>query len=359
VSSLLPLLMTLITQTAAGGVAAAAPEVSPAPAGRAAATADTAGAPLSVIWADAPAMPVAVAGHAVVDTAEGPVIVGGTAWESDQKRWLKEAWLFDVRAKAWQRHGQLPAGVANALAAPLDAGRLLVVGGADEGGARATVIDWPLDGAPQAAAAAAGFPPLPEPRVYAGGGIVESVLVLAGGAAEANSLDDMTAETLRLDLRRAQRRWEAAAPSPAGPIALSAAAGAGDSLYVFGGMTRQADGAFADIAVAARYEPRRNRWVRISPLPSPRRGATAVAVDDGHILILGGCRTTNAQHAMLDEALVYSVADDRYHAVDRLPYAAMTLGAVLHRGQLFVCGGEDEPRHRANRLIVGHLQPHR
>ena len=115
------------------------------------------------------------------------------------------------------------------------------------------------------------------------------------------------------------------------------------------------DSAVADAADAFRYDPQGDQWHALAPLPSARRGPAAVAIDDRYILLLGGCRNEKDVPIMLDEVLAYDVKEDRYHACKPLPYAAVCQAAVMREGEVFVLGGEDAPRHRTDRVVVGRL----
>lgn len=56
-------------------------------------------------------------------------------------------------------------------------------------------------------------------------------------------------------------------------------------IYVFGGRTRG-----ANIAVTEGFDPRTDAWRSAPPLPTPRHGLAAVAVDDRVFTISGGPR---------------------------------------------------------------------
>jgi N-acetylneuraminic acid mutarotase len=110
-----------------------------------------------------------------------------------------------------------------------------------------------------------------------------------------------------------------------------------------------------DLADALRYEPEQDRWVKLADLPGARRGAAAVALDDRYILIIGGCRNENAGPLMLDEVLAYDIQNDRYHVCDPVPYAAACQAAVMKDGQLYVIGGEHQPKARTDRVMIGKI----
>jgi len=60
---------------------------------------------------------------------------------------------------------------------------------------------------------------------------------------------------------------------------------------------------------------------------------------------------------MLDDVLLYDIREDRYQACTPLPFAALCEQGVMTNGRIYVIGGEDRPRHRTDRVIVGKIVP--
>jgi len=82
-----------------------------------------------------------------------------------------------------------------------------------------------------------------------------------------------------------------------------------------------------------------------------------VVIDDRSILIVGGCRGEKDGPVMLDEVLLYDIRADRYRVCTPLPFAALCEQAVMKNGRVYVIGGEDRPRHRTDRVVIGKLVP--
>jgi N-acetylneuraminic acid mutarotase len=59
---------------------------------------------------------------------------------------------------------------------------------------------------------------------------------------------------------------------------------------------------------------------------------------------------------MLTDVLAYDTMEDRYFPCEPLPLAALCEQAVLKDGRLYVIGGEDLPKHRTDRVFVGHIR---
>ena len=344
---LVVVLMTLIAAAPGGATSLPAPATEPTVGAREI-------APLSIQWTAAPPMPVAVAGHAVAATPAGPLAVGGTSWDHEQKRWHAEAWLFDVASQQWLARDPLPHQIGYAAAGTVRGDLFLAGGGSTgSGGARNAALVYPLSNRARDVVA---VPDVPTARLFAGGGAVDGWLMVVGGASDADTLAGVTDVAVRLKLGEAKRAWEPAAPVPGGPLILPASAVCGGRLYLFGGMSSPDGGPLKDTARAACYRPDLNRWEPVAPLPSPRRCAAAVALDDRFVAIVGGCTTRGDAAVMLDEVILYDTREDRYHAAARLPYAAACVGAVLGAdGRLYVCGGEDKRRSRTAAAAVGTL----
>ena len=60
---------------------------------------------------------------------------------------------------------------------------------------------------------------------------------------------------------------------------------------------------------------------------------------------------------MLDDVLLYDMQMNSYAACSKLPFAALCEQAVMWRGNVLVIGGEDKPRHRTDRVVIGTLEP--
>jgi hypothetical protein len=91
-------------------------------------------------------------------------------------------------------------------------------------------------------------------------------------------------------------------------------------------------------------------------MPGARRGAGAVALDDRYILLIGGCRNENDSPVMLNEVLVYDTQEDQYHVCTSLPFSALCVAPLVKDGEVWAIGGEDLPRHRTDRVVIGRVK---
>jgi N-acetylneuraminic acid mutarotase len=153
-------------------------------------------------------------------------------------------------------------------------------------------------------------------------------LYVHGGYAGVQSLTQPTAALLRFDPER--NRWMRLPPSPTARAA-HAAAVIGDRLYVAGGA--HATGSLRSMEV---YDFKRRRWRRGPSFPGPKRNHTTGVASGGRFYVLGG-----------RDSLNYKVAeryDPRRQRWSRLPPLRVARGGIasarLSDGRIVVFGGE-------------------
>ncbi len=139
-----------------------------------------------------------------------------------------------------------------------------------------------------------------------------------------------TAAVERYDLDR--DRWRRVKPLPVGVNHAAAAAYRGD-LYVFGGYTdaRDLKGATARLF---RYDPKRDRWSRLSLAPSAR-GAHAVGVIGRRLYVAGGVDAGGVTSSLE----IYDFARRRWSRGPNMAVAREHLTATVAGGRLYVLAG--------------------
>jgi N-acetylneuraminic acid mutarotase len=130
-----------------------------------------------------------------------------------------------------------------------------------------------------------------------------------------------------------RNRWEELPPLPEAVHHLAVAA-ADDRVYVTGGYTNLL---FTEITERAwAYDPRARTWARGPDLPTPRSGLTA-GVLDGHIHVTGGeslsLGRTFGEHEMHDPTTA------RWTALAGLPTPRHGLASAVVGGRWYVIGG--------------------
>ena len=129
--------------------------------------------------------------------------------------------------------------------------------------------------------------------------------------------------------------WHRLAPLPvphgaAGVLGLAAAASRG-SIYAIGGVASTSAEPTRDVW---RYDPAADRWTRRAPLPVGVADAAAVALPDGHILVMGG-----EQQLVSAAVQEYNPARDRWTLRPPLPARRAYAAAARLGHHVYVIGG--------------------
>jgi N-acetylneuraminic acid mutarotase len=106
----------------------------------------------------------------------------------------------------------------------------------------------------------------------------------------------------------------------------------GDTLYAVGGLEGQQ---FVPQTTLWIYRADRNTWETRAPLPAPR-GASAAAVVNGKIVVVGGFGT---HRALLDSITVYDPAANRWTNRAPIPTRRDHLTAEAEGGMVYAIGG--------------------
>ena len=129
-------------------------------------------------------------------------------------------------------------------------------------------------------------------------------------------------------------RWTPAAPLPLGANHVGVVADGG-RLYAIGGFVEQNRAAHGRCFA---YEFGADRWTEIAPLSRPRGAASVVALG-GRIHAIGGAGDPAAERASVGWHEVYDPKRDRWDGLKPLPGARDHAGTVAHRGVIHVIGG--------------------
>jgi len=109
------------------------------------------------------------------------------------------------------------------------------------------------------------------------------------------------------------------------------------------GRVAVAGGLTADGAASARvdlYDPRRERWLRLSDLPEPLHHAMAVSRGD-RLYVVGGFREGLGGRSASDRGWV--LFDRRWHPLPPMPEPRAAAGAAVVRNRVYVVGGVTGP----------------
>ena len=181
-------------------------------------------------------------------------------------------------------------------------------------------------------------PHLPQPRGGTAAAALGGLLYVAGGFISAPGIEETTASVIAYDPRR--QTWRSVAPMPTARELLRLVT-AGPYLYAVGGLSREGN----SLTTIERYDPRSNRWQTVSPMHESRvaAGITTANIDGRQVLvavggaiwqdfeILGSHRTTE----------VYDLATGRWQVLRaELPEPRGSLGCATEAdGTVLAIGG--------------------
>ena len=225
-------------------------------------------------------------------------------------------------ALVWQARASAPA-VRQEVASAVLAGRIWVIGGLNAAGAATTRVES-YDPATDRWAAG---PDLPLALHHLAAATYKGEVVVAGGFQAASDLYSRPSDrvlALRggswVDLPRLRR-----------PRGAAAAEVVGDTLYVVGGRD-------SGLLVEPTEAFDGTAWQDRAPIPTPRDHLAAVS--DGKALYAVGGRFLSPA-ATADAFERYDPARDSWTALPPLPTARGGMGAALANGRVIVAGGED------------------
>lgn len=292
----------------------------------------------TTVWQKLPPLPEPNGGFICAEWQGRILVLGGTNWVGDEKKWLTGVHLFDPVVQRWDSLSPLAQPLAHALAGSTTSG--LVVAGGTSGRApfksllrleqgRVTVQDGPV---------------LATPAVASAGGLVGEELIVVGGTDDVANVAGFRRDAFAWNVRTGEQRTLPPYPGPA--LGITASVVVGDEVLVFGGASWDASARkVTNLSEAHAFSLGRNAWRRLRPLPFGVRALTAVSLDANRIYLAGGVQNEDTETT--DQALIYHLAEDRYTSAVPLPYRAY-VGLVQSGGYVYCLGGEDKGKHRAD-----------
>lgn len=175
------------------------------------------------------------------------------------------------------------------------------------------------------------LPPMPEARGAAAGAVVGDTFYVVGGVSEGPLGRDLARRAFALDLRT--RRWRAI-PGPTPREHLAAAANGG-RVYALAGRLAGLDTNRGDLEV---YDAAARRWRRLPPVPDPRGGTGAAALN-GRIVSIGGEAPSGTQRLVY----AYRPTTRRWTQLPDLPTPRHGLGVVALGDRVYALAGGPQP----------------
>lgn len=322
-------------------------------------------------WARLPDIPdpEGVAGVFAGTSGDSLVVAGGAnfphgrPWDGGRKVWHDRIFMLAEGAAAWRAAGRLPRPLAYGAAVSHD-GRIVCIGGSDDGSHHAEVFSLRRDGA---GVVITSLPRLPRPLAMHCAAIVGHRVFVAGGA-DSPRATEATRSFLALDLADPAATWTEIEPWP-GPGRILATAGAIDGrLYVVGGagLAPGPDGSAQRVWLrdAYRHDPALG-WTRLPDLPRPVVAAPspAIAIGGGTLLILGGDdggqadRDPATHRGFRRDPLAFDAAAHAWRSLADMPFAFVTTATVGWNDGVVVPGGESRPGIRSTAVWHGVPRP--
>jgi N-acetylneuraminic acid mutarotase len=229
-------------------------------------------------WREQADLPRPVAGYMAGVVHGKFLLAGGSYWENSQKHWSKLVQAFDPARNTWTHLTPLPAPRSDAASATLDDDFYCFGGGSGDAVLNDAIVLHNGQWSPVPDA------DLPAPRLFAVAVSSRGWIYLLGGIPRAGNYKTMSNELWRWQPGR--NKWEVLQPLP-GPGRISFGMGVIDgNIYVLGGATTGAQDV-ENLQDAYRYDTVKGTWTRLPDLPVANRAWWAVGI--GHrALVLGG-----------------------------------------------------------------------
>lgn len=294
----------------------------------------------SISWSELSPMPQAQSGGVSGFVAGEFVVVGGTAWRDEVKLWLNHVQIYNPRTGQWRFGHALPAPFAYGPSIYSQQGLEIFGGTTGQQGRRDS---WKLDAA-KAKWLRTGD--TPAEFLFGRAAQIGDDVFIIGGCSDVSDLSRCSDAVWRRDQ---VDHWSRMTALPDGALALSAVATAQSEIFLFGGCSMKTEGQVVNHSEAYRYDPKKNRWQALQPLPAANRGLSAVAVDDRHIYLFGGY----TDQGFSSDVLIYNIQTDQYLRSNPMPIPLLGIDFVLDSRKFYGAGGEDRMYSRSARLLEG------
>jgi hypothetical protein len=320
-----------------------------------------------------------ISGMAMVDHGGKIYLVGGFIPAGDEtkdeesRRTSRWTWMFDPVTDAWTRLADAPMRREYTRGIVSEDALYLVGGGNQYKGqdppyrvhGDCAVLDLAAEPPTWQT-----LPPLNVPRTHTAIGTVDGNLIVVGGNEYEWKEDGYSHQTIRgttevFDLTHPDRGWQRRASLP-GARGWSASFVANEQLYVFGGITWNANNATLGLRETLHYNPQSNTWQTKTPPPIAVSGWEGALHAGRYGLLVGGVtrpeREPVTPMVWSDLVWAYDVEDDAWMRVEgKLPPGAVfnDPGVVVLGDTIYVIGAEGPHGSHYNYFLVGKISKQR
>ncbi len=288
-------------------------------------------------WSRGPDLELPRGGYSAVVHQGGILVAGGAYWRDGEKLWTDRVDFYDPETGRWSQRPSLPE--------PLGYGGMVRIGeelyllGGGNGPRpqrkvfKLTEQGWSVVGQN------------PAPRYMASVVAVGSTIYQVAGSLSMTDLDRCTDEVWSLDVSTGD--WQRLAPIPGPSRMIQAAAVLGNSVYVFGGSTKEPGKRLQNLDDAYRFDTETGQWTRLGPTPVAARAWWAEPV--GELIYLSGGYAQSFQGTVYE----YDPSGDTYTLVSSFEPALADTEFLHLDGAFYGISGEDKGRSRFPGLLVG------
>jgi N-acetylneuraminate epimerase len=311
-------------------------------------------------WSKLPPLPnrLGVAG-AFAGVSGGVLLVGGGAnfpgempWEGGKKVWHDTVYALGKTNGAWRVAGRLPHPLGYGVALTTQRG-VLCIGGCD---AERHYADVFLLVHARGNLKAEPLPSLPVPLANSAGALLGHTVYVAGGSERPGEQSALN-RCFSLELSGSNSAWREVAPCPWEARILPVGGAADGAFYLAGGAAlRPVEGKIkrAYLRDVWRLMPKA-KWERLADLPRPCvAGPTPAPVVDSSLLLIGGDDGSLVDFQPLDQhpgfprtIQAFSLTSGQWVCMDVLPAARAVLPVVEWKGLFVLPSGEVRPGARS------------
>jgi len=269
----------------------------------------------------------------------------------------------DKDALEWMEAGKLPTPLSNAAVVTLNNG-LLIIGGTN--GQQASDQVFLMRWKPEQSKIEfdTNYEKLPVALQSLSAARIGDYIYVAGGQDQGGQPQQLFYKLrLNAEAGSGRQKWEKLAAWPGaarfGAVLVTQSNGEYDCLYLLGG--KGTEGYLTD---SYAYDPKRNTWKILQPLPRPALFSPYLSMGQTHIVLFSGSDGHDADKAialkddyhMVKDVLAYHTITNTWLKLDNIPTGVAGATAVIWKDKLLMLGGELRPGVRSSEVQTATIQ---
>jgi len=275
-----------------------------------------------------------------VPPVSGPII-------NEQVPVTRDILVYDPASDSWDGAGQMPVATHHAVLVPLG-DKFYLLGGYQGSGFEPRSSTWVYDPATEAWTEGT---PMPTPRGALAYAVVDGKIHTIGGTvANPGTLDHLNHSLSDEDTSvgthevydPATDRWERRAPMPT-PRNHHIAGAVADRIYVTGGRVGVRGVGNMGITTTEVYDPGTDTWSEGPPIPTGRSGMAGVVLDDRFYVFGGETPGEAGRTYIVDTAERFDPSRNEWESLPPMPTARHGFGAAVVDGAIYAVSGGPQP----------------